>query len=290
MEKGFRHERRFVPEPSFHYEYCVMKLKVMTFNICHGADYKKLVADNKSPNGPISFGYELTENLFREENAEELLTVWHESVNLEQIARVINQQDCDLIGLNEVRGAGESPCYSNQAEILGNLTGRHHAFAKAVEFPGEGSYGVALLSRFPIKSCETIQIPSMEGTQREPRIFLKATVLVPEEVTVFVSHFGGHPREQELAVETFLKEYRQITAPVLLMGDFNTTPGSGRLDGIYETMEEAFLKDNPFTFPSFHPVRKIDYIFASKPVVFHGGQVVTSDVSDHYPLCAEVSF
>ncbi len=290
MEKGFRRERSFVPEPSFHYECCVMNLKVMTFNICHGADYQQLLADNKSPNGPISFGYELTEILMREKNANELLAIWHNSVNLEQIAEIINQQDCDIIGLNEVRGAGESPCYSNQAEILGNLTGRHHAFAKAVDFPGEGSYGVALLSRFPISSVETVRIPSMEDTTREPRIFLKATILTPEEVTVFISHFGGHPREQELAVETFLKEFQQMVTPVILMGDFNTTPNDGRLDGIYEMMNEAFFNLNSFTFPSFHPVRKIDYIFASKPVAFTHRQVVTVGASDHYPLCAEVSF
>lgn len=267
-----------------------MKIKVMTFNICHGADYKQLVADNKSPNGPLCFGYAPTEKLFEEENADELLTIWHKSVNLEQIAEVINRQDCDIIGLNEVRGAGDSPYYENQAEILGNLTGRHYVFSKAVDFPGEGSYGVALLSRFPISSVETVRIPPMEGENREPRIFLKATVLTPEEVTVFVSHFGGHPREQELAVETFLKECKQTTTPVLLMGDFNTTPDDGRLNNIYEMMEEAFFKNDSFTFPSFHPVRKIDYIFALKPAVFHDRQVVTSDVSDHYPLCAEVSF
>ena len=267
-----------------------MKIKVMTFNICHGADYKQLVADNKSPNGPLCFGYAPTEKLFEEENVDELLTIWHKSVNLEQIAEVINRQDCDIIGLNEVRGAGDSPYYENQAEILGSLTGRHYVFSTAVDFPGEGSYGVALLSRFPISSVETVRIPPMEGENREPRIFLKATVLTPEEVTVFVSHFGGHPREQELAVETFLKECKQTTTPVLLMGDFNTTPDDGRLNNIYEMMEEAFFKDDSFTFPSFHPVRKIDYIFALKPAVFHDRQVVTSDVSDHYPLCAEVSF
>ena len=269
-----------------------MNLKVMTFNICHGADYQELVKTNKSPNGPLCFGYELTEKLFQEENADDLIKIWHQSVNLEQIAKVICQYDCDIIGLNEVRGAGDSPYYSNQAELLGEMTGREFAFAKAVEFPGEGSYGTAILSRFPIKSCETVKIPQMEDLpNREPRIFLKAVLLIPEEVTVFVSHFGGHAREQELAVETFLREIEDISTPVILMGDFNTTPGSGRLDSIYEVMEEAFLKENRFTFPSFHPVRKIDYIFVNhieKNIHFSKPEVITKIISDHYPLFAEV--
>ncbi len=271
-----------------------MNLKVMTFNICHGADYQELVKTNKSPNGPLCFGYELTEKLFQEEHADAFIKTWHQSVNLEQIAEVIRQYDCDIIGLNEVRGAGDSPYYSNQAELLGKMTDRYFAFAKAVEFPGEGSYGTALLSRFPMKSCETVRIPAMEeAPNREPRVFLKAVLLVPQEVTVFVSHFGGHPREQELAVETFSKEIKEITTPILLMGDFNTTPDSGRLDPIYQTMDEAFAKENPFTFPSFHPVRKIDYIFAKNlrnSIHFPVRKVIPKVISDHYPLYAEVSF
>ena len=265
----------------------------MTFNICHGADYKELVATNQSPNGPLSFGYELTEKLLQEENASELIETWHKNVNLQPIADVISQYDCDIIGLNEVRGAGDVSYYAEQAEILGNLTGRYYAFAKAVDFPNEGSYGTALLSRFPIKSCETVKIPPMENApNREPRVFLKAVVLAPEEVTVFVSHFGGQPREQELAVQTFLEEMKNVRTPILLMGDFNTTPEDGRLDDIYNVMEEAFSKENPFTFPSFHPVRKIDYIFignASTPIHFLQQKVIQEIISDHYPLYAEVN-
>ena len=271
-----------------------MKLKIMTFNICHGADYGELLKSNQSPNGPLCFGYELTEQLLMEANAEELIETWQRSVNLESVADLICRYDCDVIALNEVRGAGESPYYSNQAEILGQMTNKNFAFAKAVEFPGEGSYGTALLSRFPIKSCETVRIPPMkEIPNREPRCFLKAVLLVPQEVTVFVSHFGGHPREQELAVETFFKEIKEITTPILLMGDFNTTPDSGRLDAIYKTMDEAFSEENPFTFPSFHPVRKIDYIFAknfNQPFHFFNQNVITQIVSDHYPLYAEIMF
>ncbi len=270
-----------------------MKLKVMTFNMCHGADYRELVNLNQSPNGPLCFGYELTERLLQEEKASQRIEQWYQNVNLEPISDLLCRYDCDIIALNEVRGAGASPYYSNQAEILAKKTNKNFAFAKAVEFPGEGSYGTALLSRFPIKSYEIIKIPPMENANREPRCFLKAVLLVPEEVTVFVSHFGGQPKEQELAVETFLQESATVATPMLLMGDFNTTPDSGRLELIYESMTEAFSKENPFTFPSFHPVRKIDYIFAkngNQPVQFINQEVIVEMISDHYPLYAEVSF
>ncbi|MBQ7792257.1 MAG: endonuclease/exonuclease/phosphatase family protein, partial [Clostridia bacterium] len=145
--------------------------------------------------------------------------------------------------------------------------------------------------RFPIKSGEILTIPFMEGGEdREPRRFLKAVVEAEKDVTVFVSHFGGHPREQELAVDTFLEEVKSVKTPVLLMGDFNTSPQSGVLQSVYVRMEEALSKENLFTFPSFHPVRKIDYIFASKPAGFYNQQVMETVVSDHFPLVATVEF
>lgn len=268
-----------------------MQLKIMTFNICHGADYRDLLEKNTSPNGPLSYGYEKTNLLAAEENFSEIHSYWNKSVNLEQVAQVIRRSDCDIIGLNEVRGEGPSAYYSNQAEILAKLTDRYYFFAPAVEFPNEGSYGIALLSRFPIKSGEILPIPFMEGGEnREPRRLLKAVIAAENDVTVYVSHFGGHPREQELAVSAFLEDVNAVKTPVLLMGDFNTTPKSGILNPVYDVMEECFSETNPFTFPSFAPVRKIDYIFASKPARFFRQEVIPVVISDHYPLVAQVDF
>lgn len=268
-----------------------MKLKVMTFNICHGADYRKLVSENSDSCGPICFGYAPSEELFSKGDIQNVLDRWNQSVNLEQIADILRQSECDIIGLNEVRGEGPSPYYDNQAEILANLTGLHYFFAPAVEFPNEGSYGTAILSRFPIVSGEIVRIPpAKELSRREPRCFLKATVQAENAVTVLISHFGGHPREQEISVDTLLSQMTHLKTPVLFLGDLNTTPGDGILDRIYEKMEEAFFPENPATFPSFHPVRKIDYIFASGPAQFSEQRVLDVVASDHFPLVATVEF
>lgn len=265
-----------------------MKLKVMTFNICHGAEYPELL---KKYTTPLCFGYHKSEQLFLEPNIEELLDEWHKNVNLTPIARLIQTLDCDIIGLNEVRGAGEAAHYTNQAEWLASKTGRYFYFAKATEFPGEGSYGTALLSRFPIKSGETIPIPPIaEEPGREPRCLLKAVVEAQQDITVFVSHFGGHPLEQRNAVNCLLLEMKKTATPILFLGDLNAVPESDVLKPLYNQMEEAFSEGNPFTFPSFQPERKIDYIFASKPARFENSEVAETVISDHYPLRADVLF
>lgn len=268
-----------------------MKLKIMTFNICHGADYNRLVKNNTDPNGPICFGYHKSEQLFHTADIQSILEEWNQSVNLKQVADVICQADCDIIGLNEVRGEGVSPYYTNQAEYLAKLCGLHYYFAPAVTFPNEGTYGTALLSRFPIKKGEIIPIPPMEGGEnREPRCFLKALVQAECDITIFVSHFGGAKREQELGVDTLLHEMEKVCSPILFLGDLNMTPESDSLARIYTQMEEGFSLENPFTFPSFCPIRKIDYIFASKPVKFMNQTVIKTVVSDHFPLVAQAEF
>ena len=265
-----------------------MKLKVMTFNICHGAEYPELL---KKYTTPLCFGYHKSEQLFSEPNIQEILDEWQKNVNLTPVARLIQALDCDIIGLNEVRGAGEAAHYINQAEWLANQTDRYFYFAKATEFPGEGSYGTALLSRFPIQSGETIPVPPIAAeSDREPRCILKAVVEAQQDITVFVSHFGGHPLEQRNAVNCLLSEMKKTATPILFLGDLNTVPESDVLKPVYHQMEEAFSEGNPFTFPSFQPERKIDYIFASKPAKFVNSEVVEEVISDHFPLRTEVWF
>ena len=265
-----------------------MKLNVMTFNICHGADYPELL--KKYP-VPLCFGYDKNDDLCARSDFEEILREWRDSVTLDPVANLINRLDCDIIALNEVRGQGEAYYYTNQAEYLAKCTNRHFYFAKSVTFPGEGAYGTALLSRFPIKKAQTTPIPPIsEHPGREPRCILKAVVEAEQEVTVFISHFGGLPLEQQMAVEVLRKEMEQVTTPVLFLGDLNAIPESKELQGVYERMGEAFAKENPATFPSFEPSRKIDYIFASKPARFSKAEVIKEIVSDHYPLVAEVLF
>lgn len=265
-------------------------MKLMSFNISHGADYELLCQTNTSPYGPICFGFSETEKLAKEPGWDRRVEEWYQSVNLEKVARVIASEDCDIIALNELRSQGPSPYYADQAKILGELTGRNYCFGKAVEFFGEGGYGLGILSRYPIIETKRIEIPPLLGENREPRIILQAVVKANREITVLNSHFGGHPQEQQNAVNTLLKVICDCTTPVIFMGDLNTTPHSGILDPLYQVMNEAFFKEASDTFPSFCPQRKIDYIFASKSATFSHSKVVTQVVSDHFPLVTHVSF
>src|SRR5215510_6223522 len=74
-------------------------------------------------------------------------------LDLQRIAAVINRERPDLVGLQEVdRGVKRTEGKDEIAELAA-LTKMHYAFAHNLDFQG-GQYGVAILSRFPIRNID----------------------------------------------------------------------------------------------------------------------------------------
>jgi len=238
-----------------------MKLKIMTFNIQHGVNHNESLKGNK------------------------------DVIELEKDAAHINNYNCDIIGLNEVRGAGEHPDYTDQAKLLGKLTNREYFFGKAIAIPGKGLYGNAFLTQIPVKSAEIIPIPDSvieEEGRYESRSVIKAVVDAGKDITLFISHFGLMPSEQKNAVKTLITEAKKVNTPVIFMGDLNMTPDNEISKPLYEEFNEAFGESNQNSFPSHDPSIKIDYIFLSKDIKIQSAQVAEKVVSDHCALIAEI--
>lgn len=212
-----------------------------------------------------------------------------EKIDFDAFAEKILSFDADVIGLNEVRGAGVRADYQAQAAILAEKMGYGYYFAKATDI-GEGNpYGNAVLTRLPVKAFETIPVPDpvprgYDGYY-ETRCLLKMTLEKPE-VTFFITHFGLNPDEQENAVKTLLDHLGD--GPAVLMGDLNATPGSPIIAKIKEKMTDAAKTaergDPLLSFPSDRPDRKIDYIFTKGAVKATACRIVPGVLSDHLPL------
>ena len=238
----------------------------MSFNMEHGLDYiayKRLPADSKEDLIDLS----LTENAIR-------------------------QCGAAVVGLNEVRGQGESPLYRNQAEILAARLGMHAYFAPAIRFPNGGPYGNALLSKYPILKAERILIEDPpvrdEDTYYETRCLLKAELDLAGGLTVYVCHFGLAKAEAKSAVRTLLEQLDQQTRPCVFMGDLNLTPDSEILAPIYERLQDtaAVFTHPQLSWPSDIPERKIDYIFASRDIQVLAAEIPEVVASDHRPYTA----
>jgi len=227
-------------------------------------------------------------------NTQHCMNFYTRKIDFDLMADTIRRYDGDIVGLNEIRGAGEDlQEYAAQAQILAQKAGYpYFYFAKAIDVAGGGPYGNALLSRYPIIFAQTIPIPDpeekTEGEWCETRCVLHVKVDVPGGLDVFVTHFGLYGGEQRNAVRTVTEHL--IDSRSILMGDFNVTPDDPVLAPIRARMfdTEVLFPEPRLSFTSASPERKIDYIFTARDLAVLSADIPQIVVSDHCPHIAEI--
>ena len=223
-----------------------------------------------------------------------------DEIDLTKVGDVIRSVNPDIVGLNEVRGPGEHPDYTAQAEFLGNYLGYNAYFGRAIFFDGKNPYGNAILSKYPIIEAKVIPIPDPYNAKElkgyfEPRCIVRAVVELPggARFAVYSSHFGLNPEEAEHAVTTAVTVLREESLPFVLMGDFNLTPDSPILAPLYRTLEatdDLIPEGERLTFPSHDPQIKIDYIFTGGGAKAESAKVEQIVAADHCPVYSEIRF
>src|SRR3954453_2143477 len=92
---------------------------------------------------------------------------------LERIARVIESERPDLVGLQEVHRGTWLSRYADQAELLAGLTGMTLSFGRSFA-SGKGEFGNALLAAGEVRQSAVHLLPG----SGEPRTLLEARVTV----------------------------------------------------------------------------------------------------------------
>jgi len=208
-----------------------------------------------------------------------------EKLDLERIARLIHSLDPDLVALQEVDYRTERTSRRDQAAELGRLTGMAWAFGPFMDYEG-GKYGMAVLSALPFADSTNHRLP--EGP--EPRSSLTIRVRLPGDAgnLVFAGiHFYRTAEERMAQARRLLEVLEPEKGPVILAGDFNSTPASEVMGFIGETFAIPDNGDDHFTFRSDRPDREIDFIVARPAERFTvvESRVIEEPVaSDHRPL------
>lgn len=212
-------------------------------------------------------------------------------LDLERTAKAIGDLKPDFVALQEVDLSVRRSEGVNQPQELGRRLGMHSAFGSFMDYDG-GQYGLALLSRFRIKSARALRLPN----GHEPRVALFADVVLPSgrTVTLVNLHFDwvsddGYRFAQASLLATALGS---LASPWILMGDFNDQPGS-RTIKLFQNMAVEAKKpsSNRFTFSSIKPESEIDFIFAAPAKEWTVGEGRVIDlpvVSDHRPVLSEL--
>jgi endonuclease/exonuclease/phosphatase family metal-dependent hydrolase len=218
-------------------------------------------------------------------------------LDLPRIAGVIGAAKADIVALQEVDLGAERTGRVAQAQELAKLTGMHFVNGPAMDFQG-GKYGDAVLSRFPIRSWRFVMLPWTEGKEREPRVAVVTTCVLPNDrKLIFVSTHFDHTHEpsdrylQAKAVNHALEERSKHAFPAILAGDFNCEVGSPPMQELMSQWKLVTDADPTLTCPSDRPKEKIDHIFVRPGERWKVVEVKVIDeevASDHRPVMAKL--
>ncbi|NKB88434.1 MAG: hypothetical protein GKS06_09450 [Acidobacteria bacterium] len=214
-----------------------------------------------------------------------------EILDLERIAALISDLDPDLVALQEVDREAERTGFVDQAAVLGELTGLAAEFGQFMPYQG-GDYGMAVLSRWPIVRVTNHRLPDGE----EPRSALGVRVRSPDsgrELDFVGIHFYRTAEERLAQARALAAAYDGADVPVILAGDFNSTPDSEVIEFLANRWQFIDKGADRLTFSSMQPEVEIDFVALWPGAVFRVASQRLLDepvISDHRPLFVELKW
>jgi endonuclease/exonuclease/phosphatase family metal-dependent hydrolase len=167
-------------------------------------------------------------------------------------------------------------------------------FEEQIGLYDKGDTGVALLSRFPLEEVTRIDLPWQECPWR-PRLAMAATIsLGHKKLRILNAHVDPHAAigGQLEQLEVLVAEAEKHTGPTLIVGDFNTL--SRRKCAETRSFMEARGFQTPIptgtaTWRGAGIRLHADWIFYRDVRITNWGVARPLNVSDHWPIWAEVS-
>jgi len=198
----------------------------------------------------------------------------------QQQLEVIHELQPDLLGLQESDVARFS---GGNGDIVRTLAEGLDMYAYYGPKTVSGTFGIALLSRYPLENPQTFYMYSIG----EQTAAISAEVVVGGvRYNVLVTHLGnGGPIIQQQQVLGELAGRQNVIA----MGDFNFRPSTEQYALTTQTLESAWvLAGSPVT-TGLDPERLIDHVFVSPGVKVTSAEYIVSPVSDHPGLLVEIT-
>ena len=178
--------------------------------------------------------------------------------NLAPIIAAIQSVGPDIIGLQEVRG-------SDQARRLALALDMNYAFAwHETDNARTRWWGVAVLSKFPIKKTKRMLIRSGSGNVKSA---LVCTADIRGLPATFISVHTARDRRDWRSFAEIMKVVDKIPHPVVLIGDLNMKPHDQRLELLQPRfVDSALAVDTESaqiarTTGTYTGIGRIDYVF-----------------------------
>ena len=230
-------------------------------------------------------------------------------VDVDRLAAAVKSLDADVLGLQEVdrdqpRSMG-ADLTAVAAEAMGAVD---HQFVAALsgtpggtwmaatgeEQPGSASYGISLLSRYPVVSWRVVRLAPLRASvplwspvtnrpflaKDEPRVAVAAVLDGPfGELTVCNTHLSFIPGWNTLQLSRLVRSLTGTREPLVLIGDLNMDQRQAtRVSGLRPIATAP-------TFPLDQPRRQLDHVLARGGLQGTGpAESLRMPLSDHRAL------
>ncbi len=209
------------------------------------------------------------------------------SLNLELCCRELADLKPDIVSLQEVDCHRWHTRFRDQASFLARKLDMKHAFGPVRSYC-PGTYGNAILSRFPILySANHVMTPDTDR-----RCCLETGVMIGQTpVKILAVHLGLKSADRVQQVQSTIIPLVQGEQPCILAGDFNASSGYREIALIKGYMSDSFEVNSGAeanTFPANLPNIRIDYIFTANCQAADHMIISNACASDHLPVLAQI--
>ncbi|RZU34365.1 endonuclease/exonuclease/phosphatase family protein [Blastococcus saxobsidens] len=234
-------------------------------------------------------------------------------VDVDRLASAVKTLDADVLGLQEVDRdqprSMEADLTAVAAEAMGAVDSQFVAAlsgtpggtwmaATGDEQPGSASYGISLLSRYPVLSWRVVRLAPLRASvplwspdsrrpflaRDEPRVAVAAVIDGPSgQFTVCNTHLSFIPRWNGHQLRTLVRSLEDTREPLVVMGDLNMQQrAAARNSGLTPIASVA-------TFPAGRPTRQLDHVLVRGRLRAAGAaEAVQLPLSDHRALVVPV--
>jgi endonuclease/exonuclease/phosphatase family metal-dependent hydrolase len=201
----------------------------------------------------------------------------------------VRQADPDIIGLEE---SDTNRIAGGNCDVVRYFADKLNLYSYYGPSPVTGTFGVALLSKYPIRDPRTFfmysHTPQIRVTEQTAAV--EAEIAVGGKTFhVFVTHLasGGPLIQQQQVLERVRGK-----ADVILMGDFNFTPKEAPYPLTIGMLEDSWVLYGHGNVEGreVKPMNRIDHIFVSPGTTVKDSRYLTGPQSDHPAMTTEIEW